>query len=242
MAPDRGAPISKVSTHAPRVHEERPTLIAGQHMTAVSTHAPRVHEERLPRLPAQAGRRVSTHAPRVHEERPAAPERCRARGGFNPRSSRSRGATRVGCQVAQAHRVSTHAPRVHEERLDLLGSVKSVQPVSTHAPRVHEERRGQCHPHGVGPGFQPTLLAFTRSDLPQSPPCAHQAFGFNPRSSRSRGATSNGAKKRGRGAVSTHAPRVHEERQRLPSLTTTPAQFQPTLLAFTRSDPRWPCH
>ena len=131
--------------------------------------------------------------------------------------------------------------------------------------------------------FQPTLLAFTRSD-PRAGACAAPSAGFNPRSSRSRGATAtrmgsarsavgfnprssrsrgatihyfdarqgvrcfNPRSSRSRGAtcpansaysapkVSTHAPRVHEERQDDDSVLLATVLFQPTLLAFTRSD------
>ncbi|SDW12935.1 hypothetical protein SAMN05444383_101327 [Myxococcus xanthus] len=73
----------------------------GHPLGAVSTHAPRVHEER-PREPPRCydSRGVSTHAPRVHEERPAARQPRRRRCSFNPRSPRSRGATRgqMGCR------------------------------------------------------------------------------------------------------------------------------------------------
>ncbi|AGC48882.1 zinc metalloproteinase B [Myxococcus stipitatus DSM 14675] len=131
---------------------------------------------------------------------------------FNPRSSRSRGATqpRGG---RHAHRaVSTHAPRGHEERRGRPGNLPRVRRVSTHAPRGHEERHASLRPELVGTKcfnprssrsrgatsgtgddgcrrrFQPTLLAVTRSDAMcrWSWPSARC---FNPRSSRSRGAT-----------------------------------------------------
>ncbi len=204
---------TRVSTHAPRGHEERPGCASGPPgARPVSTHAPRGHEERLtfhgfgltdirfqPTLlavtrsddPGREGRArwppVSTHAPRGHEERRFGALAARRLGGFNPRSSRSRGATRplTGGRASKrcfnprssrsrgatssrlrTSQISSFQPTLLAvTRSDLVQTTTWLPPmVSTHAPRGHEER-----PHPVTRGVT--------------------MFGFNPRSSRSRGAT-----------------------------------------------------
>ena len=273
---------------------------------AVSTHAPRVHEERLAVT-------CDTHADEQFQPTLLAFTRSDLMGtsneirftSFNPRSSRSRGATGFGKALHLLSGVSTHAPRVHEERRPASLRRRERAPVSTHAPRVHEERRrrgarddawrgfnprssrsrgatGTRRRKRYGYAFQPTLLAFTRSDTVTSPRRGSR-YRFNPRSSRSRGATpreastserpnsfnprslrSRGATARHgplkpvpvvsthaprvheerlpsggvavRAAVSTHAPRVHEERPLVVVDSGHGERFQPTLLAFTRSD------
>ncbi len=155
---------SEVSTHAPRVHEERPKVLRIEEFARVSTHAPRVHEERRRRgTPIPGSRRFNPRSPRSRgATQPPGEEALRPR--FNPRSPRSRGATSSdppaapeasfqptlpaftrsdnpeGNGVAAGH-VSTHAPRVHEERLTTRFVRVVEHEVSTHAPRVHEERR-----------------------------------------------------------------------------------------------------
>ncbi|AKQ70619.1 Transketolase [Myxococcus hansupus] len=313
----RGAPpgqdlslrILIVSTHAPRVHEERLGFaLPGPVVERVLTHAPRVHEER----PAMVGLSVqsfavSTHAPRVHEERPRCSPLPPSAPSFNPRSSRSRGATAHSRVAQRHHAVSTHAPRVHEERHQQwrarAGGV-AFQPTLLAFTRSD----GRSHSRGASSEFQPTLLAFTRSDRCASrssseststfqatllaltrsdraagaglscagvsthAPRVHEerpwsiwwasttSWSFNPRSSRSRGATSTrrledaivqvsthaprvheerlGSDERLSGDmhVSTHAPRVHEERLARKILARLSHAFQPTPLAFTRSD------
>src|SRR5262249_31013995 len=113
----RGQRPAGVSTHAPRVHEERPLARLEQtlqqsfnprsprsrgatallrrllHLRNVSTHAPRVHEERPPLPVARPRLRLSPHAPRVPEERPPCRRGRGSARSFNPRSPRSRGAT-----------------------------------------------------------------------------------------------------------------------------------------------------
>ncbi len=301
-----------VSTHAPRVHEERPAPRWLPRSHRVSTHAPRVHEERpaawsAPRFSDQLKReRVLAFTRSDMPLRPPSAV-CKC---FNPRSSRSRGATRLDFDRHVGHLVSTHAPRVHEERLVKVRFVHEPGNVSTHAPRVHEERRrpvavspergGRFNPRSsrsrgataaeyrdnaaiskfqptllaftrsdlesctarFGEWFQPTLLAFTRSDLraatPDGETCVsthaprvheerhHQADRV-PRTNHvvSTHAPRVHEERRFGGAlgrqctrVSTHAPRVHEERHRARAGRTTHMRFQPTLLAFTRSDQR----
>ncbi len=274
-----------VSTHAPRGHEERlfgisqtqygkwfqPTLLAVTRSDdvgvphparrQVSTHAPRGHEERhLVMRPPKAFIPVSTHAPRGHEERLKALEIVDSMGGFQPTLlAVTRSDRRRGCR-AESSQVSTHAPRGHEERLSLANPPAHDAAVSTHAPRGHEERQSPGHPYTTVAKFQPTLLAVTRSDLRARLRPARGASSFNPRSSRSRGATSNvrscmmcscfnPRSSRSRGAtetlamlrndeaVSTHAPRGHEERPDARVQRQQEHLFQPTLLAVTRSDP-----
>ena len=202
---------------------------------------------------------VSTHAPRVHEERPAPLFRSCEHLCFNPRSSRSRGAT-FACPSSEdwsafqptllAFTRSDNAtqkpvPPAELFQPTLLAFTRSdgstpparrSSPVSTHAPRVHEERRMAPARGVVGGEFQPTLLAFTRSDNPSRLPNTSFSVGFNPRSSRSRGATSP---RHPTGATPCFNPRSSRSRG-----ATSPAtahciickRFQPTLLAFTRSD------
>ncbi len=203
----------QVSTHAPRVHEERPPSRPG--WTATRRFNPRSSRSRGATPPRQLTRhqqtfqptllaftrsdrgqaarelpqRVSTHAPRVHEERRACSCPCWPTTCFNPRSSRSRGATSSTTASRDDDEVvSTHAPRVHEERLRPAPVPDACDSVSTHAPRVHEERR--------------SISVSARASI-----C------FNPRSSRSRGATPLQLQAvEPIREVSTHAPRVHEER------------------------------
>ncbi len=110
--------IYSVSIRAPRVSEGRPHLLrASPKVNCVSIRAPRVSEGRP--TCGDEGRQktlVSIRAPRVSEGR-----RCPLAGlvdmpGFNPRPSRERGATCIGCAQARAHRVSIRAPRVSEGR------------------------------------------------------------------------------------------------------------------------------
>ena len=156
--------------------------------------------------------RVSTHAPRVHEERPRPGPPDGPPRGFNPRPSRSRGAT-SGTPPGYWLRKFQPTPLAftRSDRAQ-VNKVALLRPVSTHAPRVHEERRASIRvstdAHCFNPrpsrsrgatrqewvleaelGFQPTPLAFTRSD------------------------EIVGAGHVGAGSVSTHAPRVHEERR-----------------------------
>ncbi len=176
---------------------------------------------------------------------------------FNPRSSRSRGATLCFCRLRRPQDgVSTHAPRVHEERRRHAAGLPGRRRVSTHAPRIHEERLPPCprttprcgfNPrsprsrgatarllviHSGSQAFQP---AFTRSDQTDGDLPHYDLFqptlpAFT-RSDRAGGGAGPGA------AVSTHAPRVHEERLTYSTSTDQYASFQPTLPAFTRSDP-----
>ncbi len=135
-------PLPPVSTHAPRVHEERPGSWVDSILSRVSTHAPRVHEERLRRASSSSTSCiVSTHAPRVHEERRdyfLAPERG---GMFQPTLLAFTRSDDDADRFLRPHlQVSTHAPRVHEERRGRAVGRRPPSRVSTHAPRVHEER------------------------------------------------------------------------------------------------------
>ncbi len=67
--------------------------LCAQAPVRVSTHAPRVHGERPGASSERAAPEVSTHAPLVHRERRVWPHEHCASAGFNPRSPRSRGAT-----------------------------------------------------------------------------------------------------------------------------------------------------
>ncbi|AKQ70618.1 Transketolase [Myxococcus hansupus] len=138
-------------------------------------------------------------------------------------------------RVLDGDRVSTHAPRVHEERHQGAPLSVEVARVSTHAPRVHEERPVFLGASSVPMLFQPTLLAFTRSDrawmrkergfLVFQP----TLLAFTRSDDGVLGVTLLDP-------VSTHAPRVHEERHYSPRPSANMPKFQPTLLAFTRSD------
>ncbi len=134
-------------------------------------------------------------------------------GSFNPRSSRSRGATprRPAGVLRQA--VSTHAPRGHEERL---------------TGRRYLITAAQ---------FQPTLLAVTRSDVEVASgrvPAAVSTHAPRGHEERQRPRAEFHAPR----VVSTHAPRGHEERRRKMRTFAEQFEFQPTLLAVTRSDRR----
>ncbi len=211
--PHVGAEHLLVSTHAPRVHGERRPSSLQPAPGPVSTHAPRVHGERH----GNAGvndfhEAVSTHAPRVHGERPCtcwpsgaaacmfqptlpaftgsdrccqpgpSPTRC-----FNPRSPRSRGATR--------------------RRVHLLGD-GGFQPT---LPAFTGSDFTAALSSLLSPWFQPTLPAFTGSDVrvkdvghggtvSTHAPRVHGErphLGYPPKEPHT---------------VSTHAPRVHGER------------------------------
>ena len=179
---------------------------------------------------------------------------------FNPRSSRSRGATAVhGGDMKGRERFQPTLPAF--TRSDHVAHVRACGPGFN--PRSSRSRRA-TRGAGVMPiitaKFQPTLLAFTRSDFDAPPPSTGTSYvsthaprvheerpslpgrraplgaGFNPRSSRSRGATLDVRTNFLHRRVSTHAPRVHEERPRDGAAPHNSQRFQPTLLAFTRSD------
>ncbi|SEU37753.1 hypothetical protein SAMN05443572_112224 [Myxococcus fulvus] len=217
----RGA--TTLAASSMRLAEFQPTLLA---VTRSDVALP----------PATERPRVSTHAPRGHEERPGRARTPRPSACFNPRSSRSRGATITGLPAGPLSAVSTHAPRGHEERPS--SSVPS---------------------HAASRLFQPTLLAVTRSDTatptaggshvdsthaprgheerPASPYPRWTCWRFNPRSSRSRGAT----RRRRNSAFSTRfqPTLLAVTRSDWPaSATRRRRRFQPTLLAVTRSDVR----
>ncbi len=221
----------EVSTHAPRVHGERRRAPKGEEAEAeVSTHAPRVHGERRrtlqsaglelqfqPTLPAFTG---SDHGP------PAVFAACFV---FQPTLPAFTGSDHLRREGRLRLRVSTHAPRVHGERLEARGKRLGIYGFNPRSPRSRGATTTSPRVAKAMFAFQPTLPAFTRSDKVQSVAKKIQTRGFNPRSPRSRGATSQGPPSSRLGPVSTHAPRVHEERRRsAPRLPyPSPASFNP---------------
>ncbi len=160
---------------------------------------------------------------------------CPGAHGFNPRSSRSRGATPPAHAVDAPVLVSTHAPRVHEERHHGFRARERHGRVSTHAPRVHEERHALVETISLANEFQPTLLAFTRSDHGWSSRAA-AVSGFQPTLLAFTRSDNLFLPRVAEVRVSTHAPRVHEERRPPVHVRPNLYTFQPTLLACTRSD------
>ncbi|SEU37751.1 hypothetical protein SAMN05443572_112223 [Myxococcus fulvus] len=210
----RGAVLGpRVSTHAPHGHEERlwleeeggtsgkfqPSLLA---VTRSDAKNPATHEERD---------HVSTHAPRGHEERPGIFARATSLSeGFNPRSSRSRGATREGA-VSQS-------------------SSSEFQPTLLAVTRSEPGSYVYC----MIALFQPTLLAVTRSDAKR--PGDESGAVVSTHAPRGHEEQLCVPAARALGVVSTHAPRGHEERLVLFIAAGLHTWFQPTLLAVTRSD------
>ncbi len=131
--------------------------------------------------------------------------------GFNPRSLRSRGATGIEHRGDLGLLVSTHAPRVHEERRRPHRSSSGLWLFQPTLPAFTRSDHVIMDGNDFKSVFQPTLPAFTRSDQP--PPAPAQGV-----------------------VVSTHAPRVHEERLTPDDADDWHNRFQPTLPAFTRSD------
>ncbi len=183
-----------------------------------------------PVLPA---RRVSTHAPRVHEERPPPGPAFSEHSRFNPRSSRSRGATSDGAPTGPCRCFNPRSSRSRGAtiyslteppgrmfqptllaftRSDYVGPYTGPWRFSFQPTLLAFTRSDSTLTlHGLTPLFQPTLLAFTRSDGCQASP-----WGMTPfqptllaltRSDRPDVLPQRNAE------VSTHAPRVNEERR-----------------------------